>query len=170
MRHFRHDHSCGTQLCSPLHCPDGMVRSLSRQALSFVDQGYRVLAPETRDANNRPLCCGRTYLTCGMVDEARAEATRLVNTLAPYAAKGIPIVGLEPSCLLSLRDEISVLLASVDCLLKRAPGGRVGGIRQFARVRIHGRFGLLPVALDVFPRNPLRAIANAPGRVVNNTV
>ena len=58
----------------------------------------------------RPLCCGRTFLSAGLVDQARAEATRLVEALTPYAEKGIPIVGLEPSCLLTLRDEIPAML------------------------------------------------------------
>ena len=52
-----------------------------------------------------PLCCGRTYLAAGLVDEARAEAQRMLDALAPHLARGAPVVGLEPSCLLSLRDE-----------------------------------------------------------------
>jgi Fe-S oxidoreductase len=54
----------------------------------------------------RPLCCGRTFLSAGLVDQARAELDRLVETYAPFAARGVPIVGLEPSCLLTLRDEL----------------------------------------------------------------
>ena len=61
-------------------------------------------------AGERPLCCGRTYLSVGLVDQARTEARRLVDALTPYAEKGIPIIGLEPSCLLTLRDEIPALL------------------------------------------------------------
>ncbi len=53
-----------------------------------------------------PLCCGRTFLSAGLVDNARAELDRLVATYAPFAARGVPIVGLEPSCLLTLRDEL----------------------------------------------------------------
>ncbi|OZI60620.1 FAD-binding and (Fe-S)-binding domain-containing protein [Bordetella genomosp. 11] len=53
----------------------------------------------------RPLCCGRTFLAAGLVDEAKAEARRLIDALSPYVARGVPIVGLEPSCLLTLRDE-----------------------------------------------------------------
>jgi FAD/FMN-containing dehydrogenase/Fe-S oxidoreductase len=52
------------------------------------------------------LCCGRTYLASGMVDEARAKAREVVDSLLPFADKGIPIVGLEPSCLLTMRDEM----------------------------------------------------------------
>lgn len=62
----------------------------------------------------RPLCCGRTFLSAGLVDEARAEAQRLVDVLLPYARKGVPIIGLEPSCLLTLRDEIPGLLPGKD--------------------------------------------------------
>lgn len=62
----------------------------------------------------RPLCCGRTFLSAGLVDEARVEAQRLVEALLPYAEKGRPIIGLEPSCLLTLRDEIPALLPGKD--------------------------------------------------------
>ncbi|WP_168710095.1 FAD-binding and (Fe-S)-binding domain-containing protein [Massilia sp. Mn16-1_5] len=57
----------------------------------------------------RPLCCGRTYLASGLVDEAKAEARRVVEALRPYVARGLPVVGLEPSCLLTLRDEFLVM-------------------------------------------------------------
>ncbi|MDH4572398.1 FAD-binding and (Fe-S)-binding domain-containing protein [Salinicola acroporae] len=53
----------------------------------------------------RPLCCGRTYLAAGRVDRARQEAQRTLETLMPYVERGVKIVGLEPSCLLTLRDE-----------------------------------------------------------------
>ena len=64
--------------------------------------GHRVYAP-------RGLCCGRTFLTAGMVDEAKCEAAKTQEALAPYAGKGVPILGLEPSCLFSLRDEFPVM-------------------------------------------------------------
>jgi Fe-S oxidoreductase/FAD/FMN-containing dehydrogenase len=67
--------------------------------------GYRVHIPEPAD-HGRPLCCGRTFLSAGLIDNARAELDRLVATYAPFAARGVPIVGLEPSCLLTLRDEL----------------------------------------------------------------
>ncbi|QET05551.1 FAD-binding protein [Cupriavidus pauculus] len=53
----------------------------------------------------RPLCCGRTFLAAGLVDEAKAEARRSLDALLPFVARGVAIVGLEPSCLLSMRDE-----------------------------------------------------------------
>ena len=74
--------------------------------------GYRVAiarAGHSDDEPARPLCCGRTYLAAGLVDEAKREAGRMVNALAPHVASGATIVGLEPSCLLSLRDEFLVM-------------------------------------------------------------
>ena len=66
--------------------------------------GYAVILPRAADGP-RPLCCGRTYLAAGQVDEAKAEARRTLETLKPHIERGTPIVGLEPSCLLTLRDE-----------------------------------------------------------------
>lgn len=62
----------------------------------------------------QPLCCGRTFLSAGLIDEARAEAERLVTALMPYVEQGLPVIGLEPSCLLTLRDEIPALLPGPD--------------------------------------------------------
>lgn len=56
------------------------------------------------------LDCGRTYLAVGLVEEARASAHRALDALRPHAEAGVPIVGLEPSSLLTLRDEIPVLV------------------------------------------------------------
>jgi FAD/FMN-containing dehydrogenase/Fe-S oxidoreductase len=70
--------------------------------------GYDVI----EDRSKRPLCCGRTFLSAGLVDEARAELARVVEALGPYAARGVPIVGIEPSCLLTLRDELGAVLKS----------------------------------------------------------
>jgi hypothetical protein len=66
--------------------------------------GYTVHVAQPA-AGERPLCCGRTFLSNGFIDEARTEATRLLNALAPFAKRGLPVIGLEPSCLLMLRDE-----------------------------------------------------------------
>jgi Fe-S oxidoreductase len=55
------------------------------------------------------LCCGRTHLATGQIDLARAKAAELLDALLPFAQAGIAIVGLEPSCLLTLRDEALVL-------------------------------------------------------------
>ena len=65
--------------------------------------GYRVHGNAVAGA--RPLCCGRTFLAAGLVDQAKAEARRTIDALLPYARRGVAIVGLEPSCLLGMRDE-----------------------------------------------------------------
>ena len=69
--------------------------------------GYQVYipAPQDGDEANRPLCCGRTYFSNGQIDKARLEAQRLLRALNPHVQAGRSIVGLEPSCILSLRDE-----------------------------------------------------------------
>jgi Fe-S oxidoreductase len=55
--------------------------------------------------SERPLCCGRTFLAAGLVEEARHEAARFLAAVRPAIERGTPIIGLEPSCLLTLRDE-----------------------------------------------------------------
>ncbi len=97
--------------------------------------GYRVVG-----AKGRPLCCGRTFLAAGLVDEARREARRTLEALSPFLAAGTPIVGLEPSCLLTLRDEVPALLPGKEATALAA------GARLFdefvACEREAGRFSL----------------------------
>ncbi len=52
-----------------------------------------------------PLCCGRTFLATGQVDRARSEAFRVLEALYPFILRDVPVVGLEPSCLFTMRDE-----------------------------------------------------------------
>ena len=70
--------------------------------------GYRVSVPQPV-SGGRPLCCGRTYLAAGLVDQARKEARRLIAAIVPLLDDDVPIVGIEPSCLLTLRDELQVM-------------------------------------------------------------
>jgi Fe-S oxidoreductase len=67
-------------------------------------------------------CCGRSFLASGMVDEAKARAAALIDALLPLAQAGVAIVGLEPSCLLTLRDETLVmgLGERAECVAKQA--------------------------------------------------
>ena len=65
--------------------------------------GYRVVLVEKK-------CCGRPLISKGMLREAREHAAWNVERLSPYAERDVPIVGLEPSCLLTLRDEYPDLL------------------------------------------------------------
>jgi FAD/FMN-containing dehydrogenase/Fe-S oxidoreductase len=92
---------------------DTFNRAFERENLDaalrvLLAAGYRVHMPKPAD-RGRPLCCGRTFFSAGLVDHARAELDRLVATYAPFAARGVPIIGLEPSCLLTLRDELLAL-------------------------------------------------------------
>ncbi len=99
-------------------------------------------SPEPADGSSRPLCCGRTFLSIGKVDEARREAERTLAALAPFVSRGVPIVGLEPSCLLSFRDEIPAIVndeiagkLAEQCLdLRGIPGARGQG-RPLQRCR-----------------------------------
>ena len=105
----------------------------SPQAVVFADCFNRYFEPENLRATlkvmeaadvpvhlakapkgERPLCCGRTFLSAGLIDEAKVEGQRLVDALMPYVEQGLPIIGLEPSCLLTLRDEIPALLPGED--------------------------------------------------------
>jgi FAD/FMN-containing dehydrogenase/Fe-S oxidoreductase len=82
----------------------------ARAALRVLEAaGYTVHQPRAADSE-RPLCCGRTFLAGGLVDEARREAQRMIDTLRPYVERGVPVVGLEPSCLFGLRDEFLSML------------------------------------------------------------
>ncbi len=76
--------------------------------------GYAPFAPMPKSNKNSEICCGKTHLSVGNVDLARVTATQLVETYLPYASAGIPIVGLEPSCLFTIKDEIPMLLKSDD--------------------------------------------------------
>jgi FAD/FMN-containing dehydrogenase/Fe-S oxidoreductase len=98
-------------------------KTADREVLLFVDTFNNYLEPENARAaqtvleaagytvhfntqqGERPLCCGRTFLAAGMVDRAKEEARRTLDVLRPFVERGMPVVGLEPSCLLSLRDE-----------------------------------------------------------------
>ncbi len=125
---WRHDYfrDDATAVPSPL---DG--KRTGRDVVLFADTFNRYFERENIDAartvleaagyavhfavpagGGRPLCCGRTFLSVGKVDEARREARRTLDALAPFAAEGVPVIGLEPSCLFSFRDEIPALVKS----------------------------------------------------------
>src|SRR5207245_10557157 len=98
----------------------------ARAALAVLDRaGYGVHIARAGDASNenaRPLCCGRTFLAAGMVEQAKAEAQRVLAALEPYVGRGVDVVGLEPSCLLTLRDEFKAILprGETDALAAQA--------------------------------------------------
>ena len=119
-----------------LHPPGGEGPELVLFADTFnryfepdnIRAAIRVLAAAGRRVHvagptdgGRPLCCGRTFLAAGLVDEARAEARRTLSALATHVARGVPVVGLEPSCLGTLRDEfIAMFPKEAGALAMRA--------------------------------------------------
>jgi FAD/FMN-containing dehydrogenase/Fe-S oxidoreductase len=105
----------------------------------LIAGGRRVHLPRPVDGSSRPLCCGRTFLSVGLVDEARREAERCIAALAPLVARGVPVVGLEPSCLLGFRDEIPALLKSDDAQ-------RLAGATLLFEEYIARELGRLPLA------------------------
>ena len=129
--------------------------------------GYRVRMPKYR---GRPLCCGRSFLSAGMVDKAREEARRTLDLLAG----DLPVIGLEPSCLLTLRDEYRSLLPGAET---EALAGRALLLSEFlarekpdlplkplpATTHVHGHchqksFGAFPTVLAMLKRIPELAV------------
>jgi FAD/FMN-containing dehydrogenase/Fe-S oxidoreductase len=117
----------------------------ARAAVAVLDAaGYTVHVPRAADAD-RPLCCGRTFLATGLVGDARREAQRLMSALKPYVERGVPVVGLEPSCLFGLRDELLSMLPGAD---SAALAGRALLFEEFVAREIDaGRFGVKLKAL-----------------------
>ena len=118
--------------------------------------GYRAIIPSPE---GRPLCCGRTWLAVGLVDKAREEAVRTMRSMP----NDLPIVGLEPSCMMTLRDEFRSLLPGApadqfaarsmllsEFIAKEKPDLALRPLPGTARVHGHCHqkaFGALPDAL-----------------------
>jgi len=78
---------------------------IGKAAVAVLERaGYEVMLVRKR-------CCGRPMISKGMLEEAREHAVYNVDLLAPYAEQGIPIIGCEPSCILTLRDEYPDLVS-----------------------------------------------------------
>ena len=81
---------------------------IGRAAVAVLEAaGFEVILPDKR-------CCGRPMISKGMLEQAIENARYNVEHLLPYAEAGIPIVGCEPSCLLSLRDDYVDLLPNEE--------------------------------------------------------
>jgi Fe-S oxidoreductase len=117
---FNADHDCATReevlaadkpVVLFVDTFNGFFESSNALAALTVLQagGYTVHVATKVKADGKHLCCGRTFLSSGMVEQARAKAREVVEALLPFAERGIAIVGLEPSCLLTLRDEMLVM-------------------------------------------------------------
>ncbi len=70
------------------------------------------IAPAASQHKERPLCCGRTFLSAGLTEKARSEMLRTVASIRPALERGAYVVGLEPSCVLTFRDEAPALLGN----------------------------------------------------------
>ena len=79
--------------------------------------GYQPFYPKPEVKSDKALCCGKTHLSVGNILKAKEAAERLVKTYLPFVQRGLPIVGLEPSCLFALKDEIPSLLKTNDAKL-----------------------------------------------------
>jgi Fe-S oxidoreductase len=92
----------------------------ARAAVRVLEAGGYRVSTATPAQPGRPLCCGRTFLAAGLVDEAKAEARRTLDALGPALERGVPVIGLEPSCLFSFRDEFTVMLPGAAALAANA--------------------------------------------------
>ena len=132
----------------------------------------------------RPLCCGRTYISAGLLDHARFELERTLAALAPLVRRGLPIVGLEPSCLLTLRDEALYLCPGKDArvvadhaflvdefLAERvSPDGRgVSSPRPRPTASIHGHCHQKAAGTADATSRALAAVAGIHGALVDST-
>jgi FAD/FMN-containing dehydrogenase/Fe-S oxidoreductase len=116
----------------------------------LVAAGYHVHAAMPADGDERPLCCGRTFLAIGALEEARREMERTIAALAPYVLRGVAVIGLEPSCLLSFRDEMPALIKGDAAI---ALTGQALLLEEFlAREQKEGR---LKLPLGPLPRKAL---------------
>jgi Fe-S oxidoreductase len=168
---------------------NGTFESANAQAAFDVLQaaGYTVHVAAKAEPDGRHLCCGRTYLAGGMVAQAKAKAGELIDALLPFAERGIAIVGLEPSCLLTLRDEALVMglgeaatrvagqaLLFEEFLAREAAAQRLGLLQQRLLpterpILLHGHchqkaFGAVSPVLDV-----LRLIPGAAPELIESS-
>ena len=74
--------------------------------------GFNVVLPP------RDVCCGRPLYDQGMLAHARTRMLDTLATLAPFAERGVKIVGLEPSCILTFRDELPALFPRLSAAQK----------------------------------------------------
>ncbi|MCE7029606.1 FAD-binding and (Fe-S)-binding domain-containing protein [Jiella avicenniae] len=135
-------------------------------------------------SGKQPLCCGRTYIASGMADRAKQEAERTIASLIPHVRAGKLVVGLEPSCLLTLRDEFPALvpgeaateLASAALLFEEflareikakrlslplKPLGRKAYLHGHCHQKAFGAMGAVEAALRLIPEIDLVTIESS---------
>jgi Fe-S oxidoreductase len=110
--------------------PQPSQKSTHGSVVLFHDTFLEYNCPEVGQAATRLLeaagftvllvarkCCGRPAISKGSVEQGRAYAHHNIALLAPYARQGIPIIGLEPSCILTLREDYLDLVPGTDATL-----------------------------------------------------
>ncbi len=107
--------------------------------------GYRVTVARPAKRWSRPLCCGRTFLAVGRVEEAKRELERVLAAVAPFVTRGVPVVGLEPSCILGLRDELPATIKDerAEALAAHAFTFEEFLARETAQARLELRLGTM---------------------------
>jgi FAD/FMN-containing dehydrogenase/Fe-S oxidoreductase len=167
---------------------DTFNRAFERETIEaalnvLVVANYRVHLPR-HAGSKRALCCGRTHLSVGNVPGARRELSRTRDALLPFAKRGVPVIGLEPSCLLTLRDELLALfpgeesrmiadqaLLFEELLAREAEAGRLmlplGETKRTAHLHGHchqkafGAFGSVETALRLVPGLDVKPIESS---------
>jgi FAD/FMN-containing dehydrogenase/Fe-S oxidoreductase len=168
---------------------DTFNRAFEREVLEAAEQvlvgaGYRLHRVAGRTGGHA-LCCGRTRLAAGQVDAARAEARRTLDALLPFVRAGARVVGLEPSCLLTFRDEFAALLgegaarplaeasflfeellaadlgAGRVALKLRDQGGRVAHLHGHCHQKAFGVMGSVEAVLRAVPGLSVRPIESS---------
>lgn len=98
------------------------VQSVGKEVVLFIDTFSEYIEPHIAESAVKVLnalgykvicppyhCCGRTYLSKGLLEEANKKGEAIAELFKPYSERGIPIVGLEPSCIFTLRDDLQAL-------------------------------------------------------------
>ncbi len=162
--------------------------AVSRAAVDVLRRlGFHPVAPRPLPTRGRPLCCGRTYIGAGLLGHARAELQRTIGTLAPLARQGLPIVGLEPSCLLTLRDEALTLCPGDDARAVAArallvdeflaalsprsagPQGRTSDLSPNPTVHIHGHCHQKAAGTASATASALHSLTGATGSLIESS-
>ncbi len=129
--------------------------------------GFRVIVPRAE------LCCGRPLYDQGMLEQAKARLKEVMEALGPFVAAGIPIVGLEPSCILTFRDELPVVVprrrarqrARVEFIsARRVARSRVEEFHAPRVAQANNRAGALPAEGDSGNRRRGHAAVTRGGR------
>ncbi len=111
---------------------DSFDPDVAKAAIRLLESaGYAVRLPAGH------ACCGLTWISTGQLDGARARLRGLLDQLAPWAGRGVPVVGLEPSCTATLRTDLPELLPddprsvavarATTTLAELLEGARAGG-------------------------------------------